>query len=291
MDECNFFGNHISDMFNFDNEQNILNLMLMYMNTDDVLLLNDNDFERKILRYIKNVGSFTQNNGHDCPPPDYYSDEFSCMFDVLRINDSEVKKKNNPVLAKEKKAKKEFENALKEELEKDGGDEDVLNSPYLQIMYIADSSGNINEHSYPNYKRQAQRVIGEHIKKIPLWKKEHPNILHKGLLIFDETGLCIEATKKHKKDDEFAYSFDAKRGLIIHETWNDPIFMQAIYDSCLDFVIWFNPLKYANDVLYNYNTLNFNKPDVKYPAIVIVDARNRITDYKEFNYENLVMTT
>ncbi len=281
MDVYNIINGLDVDVFNYDKEQNILSLMLMYMstNTDEILLLNDNDFERKILQYIRNYKSFTENNGHDCPPPDFYSDEFSCMFDVLRVNDAEVKKTYNPIIAQEQQMRKEYQKA------------GLLDSPFFQVAFEAAASGDVNEHSFEKYKKQAQRVINSHISKIPLWKKEHPNIQYKGLFIFDETGLCIEGTKKHIKDDYFAYSFDAKRGLIIHETWNDPIFMQAIYDSCLDFVIWFNPLKYANEVLYNYNSANTGKPDVKYPAIVIVDAQNRITHYKKFNYENLVMTT
>jgi hypothetical protein len=94
MDVYNIINGLDVDVFNYDKEQNILSLMLMYMstNTDEILLLNDNDFERKILQYIRNYKSFTENNGHDCPPPDFYSDEFSCMFDVLRVNDAEVKK-------------------------------------------------------------------------------------------------------------------------------------------------------------------------------------------------------
>ena len=33
-----------------------------------------------------------QNNGHDMLPPDFFSDSINIMFDVTRVNDSEIKK-------------------------------------------------------------------------------------------------------------------------------------------------------------------------------------------------------
>lgn len=280
--DINSFGDMLNtDIFNFDNEQNILNLMLMYFNMgmNDVRLFKENSFERKILRFIQNIRSFTENNGHDCPPPDYYSDEFSCMFDVLRINDSEVKKTYNPIISQEQQMRKEYKK------------EGLLDSPYFQVAFEAATSGDVNEHSFPKYKKQAQRVIKEHIDKIPLWIKEHPSIQHKGLLVFDETGLCFEETKAHVKDDYFSYTFNRDRGLIIHETWNDIDFIQPIYESKLDFVIWFNPYKNNNEVLYNYNMANHDNPNVKYPAIIIVDTRFKRTEYIKYNYAKLVMAT
>lgn len=291
MDKFNYHDILNPDMFNFDKEQNILKLMLMHLDSykDDILLFKGNSFERKVLRYIKKIDSFTENNGHECLPPDYYSDEFSCMFDVLRINDSEVKKKNNPVLAKEKKAKKEFENALREEFGKDDEAETILNSPYLQFIHIADSSEDVNEHSYPNYKKQAQRVIAEHIKKVPIWEKEHQDIKYKGLLIFDESGLCFEGIKNHIKDDYFSYAF--KSPPVIHESWNDREFIHQIYESTLDFVIWFTPYKAYSQVLCEYNKKRTDKSGVKYPVITIIDTRFKRTEYKEYNYVELVMDT
>lgn len=281
MKENNFFDMFNPDMFNFDNEQNILNMMLMYLKSPshDVRMFKGNSFERKILRYIQNVRSFTENNGHDCLPPDYYSDSFSCMFDVLRINDAEIKKGRNPIIAQEQKMRKEFKN------------EGLLDSQYFQVAFEAGTSGDINEHSFPQYKKQAKRVIQEHIDKIPLWINAHPSIQHKGLLILDESGLCFERTKTHVKDDYFAFSFNSNQGLITHETWNDAEFIQPIYDSAMDFVIWFNPYKNHNEVLFKYNISKDRKRSVQYPALMIVDTRFHRADFKQYNYDKLVMAT
>lgn len=281
MEANNFFDTVKPDMFNFDDEKNILNLMLMYLNNymHDVHLFKGNSFERKILRFIRNVNSFTENNGHNCLPPDYYSDNFSCMFDVLRINDAEVKKGYNPIIAQERKTRKKFEK------------EELLNSRYFQVVFEAATSGDINEHSFPQYKRQSKRVIQEHIDKIPLWTNAHPKIQYKGLLILDESGLCFEGIKAHVKDDYFSFSFNRDRGLIVHETWNDAEFIQPIYASKLDFVIWFNPYKNNNEILYKYNMLNNRKYSLKYPALMIVDTRFHRTEFKQYNYNKLIMAT
>lgn len=269
------------DMFNYDNEKNILNLMSMYLNNGmhDVKLLNGNSFERKLLRFIQSIDSFTENNGHNCLPPDYYSDNMSCMFDVLRINDSEVKKGRNPIIAQEQKMRKEFKN--------DG----LLDSPYFQVAFEANASGDINEHSFSQYKKQAKRVINEHINKIPLWINAHPSIQYKGLLVFDESGLCFEGSKTHVQDDYFAFTLNRNRGLIVHETWNDAEFIQPIYASMLDFVIWFNPYKNNNEVLFKYNMSKERKRIFKYPALVIVDTRFNRTEFKQYDYNKLVMAT
>jgi len=281
MKENNFFDMFNPDMFNFDNEENILNLMLMYLknSTHDVRMFKGNSFERRILRFIQNVSSFTENNGHDCLPPDYYSDSFSCMFDVLRINDAEIRKGHNPIIAQEQKMRRELKN------------EGLLDSQYFQVAFEAGTSGDINEHSFPQYKKQAKRVIQEHIDKIPLWTNAHPSIQYKGLLILDESGLCFEGTKAHVKDDYFAFSFNRNHGLITHETWNDAEFIQPIYDSALDFVIWFNPYKNHNEVLFKYNSIMDRKRSIQYPALMIVDTRFHRAGFKQYNYDKLVMAT
>lgn len=43
------------------------------------LLYNGNSFNKKVLRWIKNIEVFKNNSGHDALPPDFYSDEFSCI--------------------------------------------------------------------------------------------------------------------------------------------------------------------------------------------------------------------
>ena len=152
--------NFAQDLYNWDNEDNILNFMQVYVD-NNFLLLNNNDFEKQILEHIKNYRLFTPNNGHDCFPPDYFSESYNCMFDVLRINATEetyITKKNkvktkNPAKIEEREIIKSYE------------DIGVYGSPYFNLLI--DIPG---EPTYFKYKTQAQRVIEDHISKIPTWK-------------------------------------------------------------------------------------------------------------------------
>ena len=252
----------LMNIFDFDNEQNILNYLLRY--TEQVLLSNGNSFEKKILRYIKDIDSFTSNNGHGDLPPDYYSDRYSVMFDVLRINDTEVNKKYNPIKIEERKMRKQ--------VLKSG----MLDTPNIITVFASDD---VNEHSFDKYIKQAKRTIKNHIDKIPLWIKEHPAIKNKGLLVFDETEFCFEGFVKYVGNGEFAYCY--KSPLVIHEAWNDKMFVQPIYESNLDFVIWFCPYKPYGNIPMKHN--------IKFPSIVIADTRFQRTNYKEYDYNSLVM--
>lgn len=85
-----------------DKEEDIIGYLTCELKKTTPLLYNGNSFNKKVLRWIKNIEVFKNNSGHDALPPDFYSNEFSCMFDVMRINDSEKKKNYNPVKIRER---------------------------------------------------------------------------------------------------------------------------------------------------------------------------------------------
>lgn len=263
--------NFRQDLYNWDNEDNILNFMQLYVD-NNVKFLNNNDFEKQILDHLKNYLCFTANNGHDCPPPDYYSDSLDCMFDVLRINATEetyITKKNkiktkNPEKSKEREIAKFYESV------------GFFGKPYCHTLI--DVPG---EPSFDKYLTQARRTINDHISKIPLWEQEHPMIKTKGLIICDESPLCIEGTKR---DGIIHYDPDTFR---IHEAWNDIEFSLPIYKSDLDFVVWFSPSKWGSKFIYNHNQ-NHDTEINYYPPITIADTRNPRKRFRSYDYNQLI---
>lgn len=258
------------NLYDWDKEDNILNFMQMYVDSS-VKLLNDNAFEKEVLENIKNYRAFTPNNGHECLPPDYYSDSIGCMFDVLRINATEE------VITKGKKAKTKNPAKIKERetiksFEKIG----FYDSPYCHLLVDV-----VGDPSFEKYRKQAQRVITDHISKTPIWVKEHPFIQTKGLVICDESPLCIEGTKKMGITSYNPSDFT------IHETWNDIFFSLPIYKSDIDFVVWFNPCKRGSKFIFNHNRLH--TPEIEYyPALVIVDTRESRSKFKSYDYDKLI---
>lgn len=197
-----------------DNEGDAINYILHGLDHYNVLQYDGNSFNKKIFRYVQNLDKFTENNGHDALPPDYYSNEFSCMFDVMRVNDSEIKKSYNPVKIRERNAEKDL---------KESGLLDKIN-PNVTV-FVRSESDDVREHTMKNYKRNCNRVMSEHIRKLYIWGKEHPNIKHKGLLIFDETECYFEGYVRYAFADQYKYMWDATKPLVLHKPWEDKSFL------------------------------------------------------------------
>lgn len=247
-----------------DNEMDIINNILFELCDYNILLYNGNSFNKTILRYVKNLDKFVSNNGHDALPPDFYSDDFSCMFDVMRINDSEIKKSYNPVKMRERKAENDI---------KSSGILDAVN-PNANV-FINSESGNDGEHTLRNYIKNCNRVMSEHIKKIDIWKSEHPDIKHKGLIIFDETECYFEGHVQHAYADQYMFMWDRNKPLILHKPWMDKFFMKDAYSSALDFIIWVCPYK-SHGILWQQTHYD-------YPNLVILDTRFSRDDYIQYD--------
>lgn len=67
-----------------DKELDVICLLQAELKHSEPLLYKSNSFCKKVSRYIKSINSFSDNSGHEALPPDYYSDELNCMFDVMR---------------------------------------------------------------------------------------------------------------------------------------------------------------------------------------------------------------
>lgn len=249
-----------------DDETDAINFIMSGLDHYNVLKYNGNSFNKKIFRCVKNLNKFTENNGHDALPPDFYSDEFSCMFDVMRINDSEIKKSYNPVKIRERQIEKEI---------KESGILDAIGS---NSTIFINADGDDSEHTLENYIKNSNRVMSEHIKKIGIWKSEHPNIKYKGLLIFDETESYFEGYVQHIDADRYAFAWAADKPLVLHKPWMDATFVKKAYDSDLDFIIWFCPYK-------SHGTL-WEQTHYNYPDLVILDTRFPRTDYIQYDISN-----
>lgn len=278
----------------FDNEDDILDWTRQFY-FNNPLLFNGNSFEKKILKYLQDKSSLISNNGHEALPPDYYSDSHSFMFDVMRVNDTEVKKTFNPVMVRERN--------LEKELRASG----ILNKVNPNCKWICNSeSSDLYEHNYKSYKRNVNRVMKDHIDKIPIWISEHPEIKYKGLFVFDESECYFEGATVHVYDDdgnvagpyimacneaifdgihlsrhgELIYKCWKKNHLVIHEPWNDEAFMLKAYDSDLDFLVF----------VYSRKPLGFpSEINKSYPSTIIADVRfPRTRPYKKYDTEVLV---
>lgn len=136
-----------------DKELDVICLLQAELKHSEPLLYKSNSFCKKVSRYIKSINSFSDNSGHEALPPDYYSDELNCMFDVMRVNDTEIRKTYNPVKIRER----EIEQELK--------DKGIL-QPHMTLI-VNSESDDVQEHTYKNYKRNCKRVLRKRGKNSP----------------------------------------------------------------------------------------------------------------------------
>ena len=220
------------------------------------------DVIRSIQKY-KDV--YTDNSGHDCYPPDYYSDDCKIMFDVMRINDSEKKKSYNPVMKKERELEKEIREAF-------AGTNISERALTNGLVINTQPDENYDKaHNYRQYCRQYLRTIKKHLEQVVFCRKVHPG--HKmGFLIFDETDLYMELENIFEATKPWIPGTEA-RVVDLHFPLRDKTFMQPLLDSDLDFVIWAMPYKLYSGGPYEL------------PRLCVVDLKNydKNVYYKEYN--------
>lgn len=253
-----------------DDEEFIIDFLRSHLNGQQTTLFTGNSLEKRVFRCLKDAKSLISNNSHEALPPDFLSPNHNIMFDVMRVNDTEVGK-YNPVKARERKMLKELE---------DSGILDTVN-PNVRI-HCSSESNDVSEHSFENYRKNVQRVMKKHIDKLGIWMSGHPDIKYKGLLVFDETECCFEGIIKHAYGDQFDYIWDHNKPLVLHAPWNDADFVQQAYESDLDFLVWFCPYKPCGAVPRNAN--------VVFPYVVIMDVRyERSVPYVIYDASKLVL--
>lgn len=270
MEECNIrIGGHWT-------EQEIVQKIAMYAEPS-FLKIGGGSFCHKVITALHRATLLVNNSAHNCLPPDFFSDDLDIMFDVMRVNDSEKKKGKNPVFQEMHKSKTKVASLIKRV-----GLENVRN---VCIDLRSDNGPNYDEiHQFKYYKRQVVRVLKEHISKIQIWQSEYPTIKRKGLVVHDEAGLFLQGHAKPADVtpdgivNEWAYFI--KQPVVVHYPWMDIEFMQPLYDSKLDFVVWYRPFVYMSDG-------NRNLFDGKLPYLAVIDVRqNAPTSLQQYDVTN-----
>lgn len=255
-----------------DNEKNILEQICNDLSPESVLLYNGNSFSKKIYQCLQQVDKMQSDFGHDAEPPDFYSDDLDIMFDVARLNDSEIKKSYNPTFIAERKMQQEVEQSwIAQE----------LSNVSDKLLCIDKDWASDEVHNMNHYLKNMKRVIGDHLssnghpnKIKDIWMKKHPNISRKGLLMYDETENYFQGQCLPYSSGQWLFITNTPK-VIFYLPWMDKNIMEPIYQSDCDFVIWCMPYKWCG------NTLKWDK---KFPHTVILDTRFQRTDYFDYDY-------
>ena len=203
-------------------------------------------------------------SGKSDPPPDFYSNDYKLMMDVMRVNDHEHKGKKgklyNPSMSHEKQMLRELEEA------------GVLKQfPNAKVYLNGDTQlPTYEDHNYDLYLKCFCRVIKKHIESIPLYKKNHPGckVL---FFVFDESSAYFESSSSIDRQEECVENHIYSG--IPHLFFEDEAFLEVFIDKGIDFLLWFAPYK-------RFENLD---PPIELPKLCVYDLS--IDGFRKTKYD------
>ena len=218
----------------------------------------------------ENWNKWTVSSGKSDPPPDFYSDEYRLMMDVMRVNDHEQKGKkgklHNPSMAHEKEMLKELEQAgILEQLP----NAKIFLNGYTQLPTYED-------HNYNLYLKCFKRVLTKHINSIALYKKNHPG--YKVIFfIFDESSAYFEADHiiNPKRQVQQGEQLSGRP----HIFFADNSFLDAFIGKGIDYLFWYTPYKLFEQI----------EPPLTLPTLCVYDLSEK--EFPRIEFEETKMSS
>lgn len=223
-------------MNRFDDENKII---LDFQNVEDkeVLFVTQSPAAEYVYRsiHIKSLwDKWINSSGKSDPPPDYYLADGKLMMDVMRIDDHAYIDANgkvqNPTNAGESKLYKEI---------KSSGILDLF--PDAELIITAKTIlPTEQDHNYLFYQSNFERVVSEHIKKLPLYQQNHTG--YKTILfVMDESSAYVQCESNKPDIDKVRIGSDILANP--HLFFFDRSFVDVFWNSGIDFLIWYAPYK------------------------------------------------
>lgn len=212
------------------------------------------------------------------PPPDYYSDDFKLMMEVMRIDDhayvdEKTGKIINPVSKRESEIQRELRDS--EVFKSYPNVENTLIIPYLPELSAKEYR------NYGRYKNNFIRVIEKHKKQIQSYRKNHPGYK---LIFFvmDESEEYVKVKSEYIANKErFLNEFMSCER---HVPMRDEILINAIKESGIDFFVWYMPYK----VIQTQEM----KLDSSLPKVCVIDvAHLKKNPFSTQNYDERLMVS
>lgn len=217
-------------MNHFDDEENIIR-RLQSIPSREIHFVNQTRAAKRFFSSLYRERKFvnwTNSSGKDVPPPDFFSEKYKYMLEVMRTDDYEAG--NNSPNALESKIVKELDDMLRERGLPTGKESNIQ-------MFIIPDMSKASKNDYSIYIENFRRIVRKHVDKIQRYRENHPGY-KLGFLIFDEAPGYFRATNKKVKpkagDQVFGYP---------HFHFMDKNLIESFLDVDVDFVIWMTPFK------------------------------------------------
>jgi len=183
---------------------------------------------------IDNWDKWVNTSGKADSPPDFYSNEFKYMMDVMRVDDHAfINKKGklvNPTNMKESVIQKELVNS------------GLLQSfPNAKIIVNPDTKlATHDDHNYGFYRDNFLRTIEHHKTKIKMYRKNHSQF-KLVFFVMDESSAYFEKIENHN-EGIIMKNEDLVGGKPHLHFWDED-FLESIEGTDIDYLVWYSPYK------------------------------------------------
>lgn len=214
----------------FDDEARIIEYLQM-AELPKVHFLN---FTLPLVRFFislhssKHFCNWVNSSSKSAVPPDFYSDKYKVMLEVMRFDDYEVGSNSPNALESQfyKRIERQFTEHGKR-LEKD----------QYKFLLMPDYS-KVSENNLALYYENFRRVVEKHARKTGEYREAHPGY-ELGFLLCDESPAYIEAVEKQEKIPPEGVPIKGR----YYEAPKDKRFIDVLLETDVDFIIWMTPYK------------------------------------------------
>lgn len=248
----------------FDKETEIIEFFQTLVSPSEVALFPENDETEQVFLSIydeERWKKWTDTSGKNDPPPDFYSDEFGLMMDVMRVDDhgfvSDKGKTVNPTLTREREVMRELQ------------EKGILAQfPGAKLHLLVDTKLPTEEdHNYRFYRDNFVGTVETHKNKIRKYKENHPKC-KVIFFVFDESSAYMETP--YKSSNPVQGQLNCGR---VHFFFNDSAFIRVIKDSDIDYLVWFAP----------YKKIDFLGKGLELPKVVVYNIQELPQEQLEYN--------
>lgn len=248
----------------FDKETEIIEFFQTLVSPSEVALFPENDETEQVFLSIydeERWKKWTDTSGKNDPPPDFYSDEFGLMMDVMRVDDhgfiSDKGKTVNPTLTREREVTRELQ---------EKGILAQFSGAKLHLL-VDTKLPTEEDHNYRFYRDNFVRTVEAHKKKIHRYKENHPKC-KVVFFVCDESSAYMEPLQKI--ENPIRGQLNCGR---VHVFFNDSAFIKVIKDSDIDYLVWFAP----------YKKIDFLGKGLELPKVVVYNIQELPQEQLEYN--------
>lgn len=246
-------------MYYLDSEKSIIKHFQM-VNPKSVCFFNENKKSIKVFESIHNQENWKQwieSAGKSDPPPDFFSDIYKYMMEVMRVDDHSYKNRKGKVVNPT--------NSHIRDVEKEIVQSGIMEiCPNAELMINAFTNLPTDEdHNYRYYYKNFARIVEHHKKRIDLYKKNHPNYK---VIFF----IMDESSGYFKAEDINDITKEKKIGGMTlgtpHFHFMDNKFIRVFENSDIDYLIWYTPFKLINSTVGKIDLPEVCVFDIKRPV-------------------------